>query len=147
MPRGEKGRNTIANPPGSDEPIRSGRSSSPRPQPALLNATFLFALAAAQSGEAASCGRAAWRAASPAAPAPPLALTVEKWGNGAEELLGNKPQAPDVCSFHAPTQASLEAGAAYEAEISAELLWSLSFLLLPFNSHRGAVGVSAELEG
>lgn len=57
VPRGEKGRNTIANPPGSDEPIRSGRSSSPRPQPALLNTTFLFALAAAQSGEAASCGQ------------------------------------------------------------------------------------------
>lgn len=91
--------------------------------------------------------KAAWRAASPAAPAPPLALTVEKWGNGAVELLGNKPQAPDVCAFHAPTQASLEAGAAYEAELSAKPFWSLSLSLLPFDSQPGAVGVSSELEG
>lgn len=49
---------------------RRRRPVPPGSRPALFNAPFLFALAAAQSGAAVSFGRAGWRAASTSAPAP-----------------------------------------------------------------------------
>lgn len=55
---------------GARQQRRRRRPESPRSRPALFSAPFLFALAAAQSGAAASSGRAGWRAASTAAPAP-----------------------------------------------------------------------------